>query len=216
MAAQAAGKVVKKGKWQVTMTPDDLYRNPMDIAWSFDYLVRQGQGRRPLQARQAEPVGLRRTAAVGHEGRSVEPADRRPIVRVPQDAVLLEAVEVAARDVHGAFDRAVAVAIPARRARRADDGGLRHAFRARHERQALCRDADDGRGASRRGLREVLRQDRHGLSDDAVAEDADRRDAEVRPLREGHDRHEHDRRGPGARRLQQHVSRHELPAAEGD
>lgn len=25
--------------WKVTMTPDDLYRNPMEIAWTFDYLL---------------------------------------------------------------------------------------------------------------------------------------------------------------------------------
>lgn len=43
MSAQAAPKVVKKGKWEVTMTPDDLYRNPMEIAWSFDYLLGKGK-----------------------------------------------------------------------------------------------------------------------------------------------------------------------------
>lgn len=32
------GKVVSKGDWKVTMTPDDIYRNPMDIAWTFDYI----------------------------------------------------------------------------------------------------------------------------------------------------------------------------------
>jgi hypothetical protein len=26
-------------KWNVTMNPDDLYRNPMDIAWTFQYLM---------------------------------------------------------------------------------------------------------------------------------------------------------------------------------
>ena len=25
-----------KQDWRVTMTPDDIYRNPMNIAWSFD------------------------------------------------------------------------------------------------------------------------------------------------------------------------------------
>ena len=43
MAAPVQGKVIKKGKWEVTMTPDDLYRNPMDIAWSFDYLFGKGK-----------------------------------------------------------------------------------------------------------------------------------------------------------------------------
>jgi hypothetical protein len=43
MSAQPAPKTVKKGKWEVTMTPDDLYRNPMEIAWSFDYLLGKGK-----------------------------------------------------------------------------------------------------------------------------------------------------------------------------
>lgn len=30
-------KVVQKGDWKVTMTPDDIYRHAMDIAWHFDY-----------------------------------------------------------------------------------------------------------------------------------------------------------------------------------
>jgi len=29
--------VIQKGDWKVTMTPDDLYRNPMEIAWTFSY-----------------------------------------------------------------------------------------------------------------------------------------------------------------------------------
>jgi hypothetical protein len=33
----ATGNVVRKGDWMVTMTPDDLYRNPMEIAWTFNY-----------------------------------------------------------------------------------------------------------------------------------------------------------------------------------
>lgn len=43
MTAATAPKVVKKGKWEVTMTPDDVYRNPMEIAWSFDYLLGKGK-----------------------------------------------------------------------------------------------------------------------------------------------------------------------------
>lgn len=31
------GRVVQKGDWKVTMTPDDVYRNPMEIAWTFAY-----------------------------------------------------------------------------------------------------------------------------------------------------------------------------------
>ena len=31
-------EAVKKGDWKVTMTPDDIYRNPMDIAWTFNYI----------------------------------------------------------------------------------------------------------------------------------------------------------------------------------
>jgi hypothetical protein len=33
------GRIVEKNGWKVTMTPDDLYRNPMEIAWSFDYAL---------------------------------------------------------------------------------------------------------------------------------------------------------------------------------
>ncbi len=33
----ATGKPVRKGDWVVSMTPDDLYRNPMEIAWTFNY-----------------------------------------------------------------------------------------------------------------------------------------------------------------------------------
>jgi hypothetical protein len=40
---QTEPKVVRKGKWEVSMTPDDLYRNPMDIAWSFDYMFGKGK-----------------------------------------------------------------------------------------------------------------------------------------------------------------------------
>lgn len=32
-----AAKLVRKGDWVVSMTPDDLYRNPMEIAWTFSY-----------------------------------------------------------------------------------------------------------------------------------------------------------------------------------
>jgi hypothetical protein len=35
--------VVKKGDWCVTMTPDDLYRSPMEIAWTFAYELGQGR-----------------------------------------------------------------------------------------------------------------------------------------------------------------------------
>lgn len=34
----ANAKVVSKGDWKVSMTPDDIYRNPMDIAWTFKYI----------------------------------------------------------------------------------------------------------------------------------------------------------------------------------
>ena len=37
MSANAGAKVVSKGDWKVSMTPDDIYRNPMDIAWTFNY-----------------------------------------------------------------------------------------------------------------------------------------------------------------------------------
>ena len=28
-----------RSDWKVSMNPDDIYRNPMSIAWSFDYLL---------------------------------------------------------------------------------------------------------------------------------------------------------------------------------
>ena len=34
---------VTKGDWHVSMTPDDLYRNPMEIAWTFDYALGKGK-----------------------------------------------------------------------------------------------------------------------------------------------------------------------------
>jgi hypothetical protein len=34
---EKTGPVVTKGDWKVTMTPDDIYRQAMDIAWQFDY-----------------------------------------------------------------------------------------------------------------------------------------------------------------------------------
>jgi hypothetical protein len=35
--------VVRKGDWKVTMTPDDFYRNPMEIAWTFRYELGKGK-----------------------------------------------------------------------------------------------------------------------------------------------------------------------------
>jgi hypothetical protein len=32
-------RTVSKGDWKVAMTPDDIYRNPMEIAWTFDYAL---------------------------------------------------------------------------------------------------------------------------------------------------------------------------------
>ena len=43
MAQETQGRVVQKGDWKVTMTPDDLYRNPMEIAWTFDYELGEGK-----------------------------------------------------------------------------------------------------------------------------------------------------------------------------
>ena len=43
MAQAQQAKVVQKGDWKVTMTPDDLYRNPMEIAWTFDYALGKGK-----------------------------------------------------------------------------------------------------------------------------------------------------------------------------
>ena len=43
MAQAQRAKIVQKGGWKVTMTPDDLYRNPMEIAWTFDYLLGKGK-----------------------------------------------------------------------------------------------------------------------------------------------------------------------------
>lgn len=37
--AQAPGREVRKGDFKVTMTPDDCYRNSMEIAWAFDYAL---------------------------------------------------------------------------------------------------------------------------------------------------------------------------------
>jgi len=36
-------RTITKGDWKVSMTPDDLYRNPMEIAWTFDYALGRGK-----------------------------------------------------------------------------------------------------------------------------------------------------------------------------
>ncbi len=41
--AAATRKTVRKGDWTVSMTPDDLYRNPMEIAWTFSYELGQSK-----------------------------------------------------------------------------------------------------------------------------------------------------------------------------
>ncbi|MEI9988839.1 MAG: ferritin-like domain-containing protein [Rhizomicrobium sp.] len=41
--ASSTAKIVTKGDWKVSMTPDDLYRNPMEIAWTFDYALGKGK-----------------------------------------------------------------------------------------------------------------------------------------------------------------------------
>ncbi|MGX1197560.1 ferritin-like domain-containing protein [Parvibaculum sp.] len=38
MSANTEHEVVTKGDWRVSMTPDDIYKNPMDIAWTFKYM----------------------------------------------------------------------------------------------------------------------------------------------------------------------------------
>lgn len=43
MANAASAKIVTKGPWKVTMTPDDVYRNPMEIAWTFAYELGHGK-----------------------------------------------------------------------------------------------------------------------------------------------------------------------------
>jgi hypothetical protein len=43
MAQAQQARIVKKGKYEVSMTPDDLYRNPMEIAWTFDYALGKGK-----------------------------------------------------------------------------------------------------------------------------------------------------------------------------
>jgi len=39
----AEPRIVKKGDWKVSMTPDDVYRNPMEIAWTFEYELGRGK-----------------------------------------------------------------------------------------------------------------------------------------------------------------------------
>ncbi|MEQ1510276.1 MAG: ferritin-like domain-containing protein [Sphingopyxis sp.] len=38
-AKALANSAKPRGDWKVTMNPDDLYKNPMNIAWSFDYFL---------------------------------------------------------------------------------------------------------------------------------------------------------------------------------
>ena len=37
MNVMTTTKEITKGDWKVSMTPDDIYRHPMDIAWTFQY-----------------------------------------------------------------------------------------------------------------------------------------------------------------------------------
>ncbi len=43
MTQAQAAKIIQKGPWTVSMTPDDLYRNPMEIAWTFAYELGGGK-----------------------------------------------------------------------------------------------------------------------------------------------------------------------------
>ncbi len=41
MTVMSKSSEVMKGAWKVSMTPDDIYRHPMDIAWTFNYELSQ-------------------------------------------------------------------------------------------------------------------------------------------------------------------------------
>ena len=62
--------------------------------------------------------------------------------------------------------------LPARRAGRAHGGGAARERGAAHRRQVLRRDADDGRGAPRRGVRPLHREARRDAADRAAAASA--------------------------------------------
>ncbi|MGA0599527.1 ferritin-like domain-containing protein [Caulobacter sp. KR2-114] len=39
MTVAQVNSAASKAGWKVSMTPDDIYKNPMSIAWTFDYLM---------------------------------------------------------------------------------------------------------------------------------------------------------------------------------
>ena len=122
-----------------------------------------------------------RSPEVGHADRSGEARSSRPIIvyyRMP----FFKKLSKSQQETFAAHSTAQLLS----QFLHGEQGALMTAAASRircpTRRQALCRDADHGRGAPRRGVRPLVREDRDRLSDVAVAEGADRRDAEGRPL----------------------------------
>ena len=113
----ATQPVPPKLDWQTI----DTYKTPMEVCLAVRLRDRHREAPQPLLEGEAEPVGRRAAARLVDRDRSVEADRRRGPLHLPPRAVLPAALEVAARDLHRARDRAAALAVPARRAGRADD-----------------------------------------------------------------------------------------------
>ena len=140
--------------------------------------------------------------------------------RRPQPAPGLRALPEARREGARApaprADLAPALAVPARRAGRADRRLAARGRRAVDRRQVLRRHPDDGRGAPRRGVQPLpAREARVGVADQRQPEGAARRDHPGLPLGLQVPRHADHHRGPGDGRLRQPVPGRPGAAAEG-
>ena len=182
MHQEKQGREVRKGDWMVTMTPDDLYRNPMEIAWTFDYALGQDKVedlyKRAKQNQWDSDVLLPWDTEVDPSNPLI--ADRsslypqmpffKKLSKSQQETFIAHSTaQLLSQFLHGEQGALMTAAC------------VTHSVPG-HDRQALCGDPDHGRSAPCRSLFEILRQDRDGLSDVALAQGANRRDAEIRPL----------------------------------
>ena len=153
---------------------------------------RLGDRRRPRGA--GPPAGLAHRRSRAHrrraEGVAARQVGRQGVHRAQH------------RDVQG-----VAEPVHARRAGRDAHRGQARGSGALDRRQVLRGDADDGRGAPHRGVRQVPRHEaRRGVPDEPVPRAADRRVAPGQPLGHRVPRHADRDRELGPRRVRRHAA----------
>ena len=152
------------------------------------------------------PIDLRKFATTPLGGGAV-PIERNSYWQQPRRGH--------AHRAHPPHGRVPPEQLPARRAGRAHGGGAARERRAAHRREVLRRDADDGRGAPRRGVRPLHREARRPAADRGAAQAHPRRHARDRRLAEEARRHADRRRGAGALQLPRDARAHRGAAAEG-